>query len=111
MKAWMTMAVATAALAAGAAQASDVSWSVTIGSPRPAPRVIYTPPPVIYSPPPVVYTQAPVVYHPAPVVVQQVVQPVYRVPPGHAKHWKKHAYKHGYHHGYHQGYRHGRDDD
>jgi hypothetical protein len=97
MKAWMAMALATAALAAGAAQAGDVSWSVTIGSPRPTPQVVYAPPKVIYTP--------------APVVVQQVVQPVYRVPPGHAKHWKKHADKHGYHHGYHQGYRHGRDDD
>lgn len=83
MKAWMATATVAAALTAGAAQAGDVSWSVTIGSPRPAPRVIYTP--------------APVVYHPAPVVVQQVVQPVYRVPPGHAKKWHKHG--HRYQHG------------
>lgn len=109
MKAWMATATVAAALTAGAAQAGDVSWSVTIGSPRPAPRVIYTPPPVVYTPPPVVYTPAPVVYHPAPVVYS--VAPVYRVPPGHAKKWHKHAYKHGYQHGYYQGYRHGRDDD
>jgi hypothetical protein len=118
MKAWMTAAVAATALAAGAAQASDVSWTITVGSPRPAPRVIYAPPPVVYAPPPVVY-------QPAPVVVQRVYQPVYQpvyhaapvvyhMPPGHWKHGHKHAkhaYKHAYKHGYYQGYRHGRDDD
>jgi hypothetical protein len=106
MKAWMALAAAAAALTAGSAQAGDVSWSVTIGSPRPAPRVIYTPPPVIYTPPPVVYAPAPVVYQPA---YQQVVyaQPVHRIPPGHLKKWHKHGYKYGYAHGY----RHGRHDD
>ncbi|MBS7807158.1 hypothetical protein [Variovorax sp. PCZ-1] len=115
MKAWMTAVVATAALAAGAAQANDVSWTITVGSPRPAPRVIYAPPPVVYSP-------APVVYQPAPVVVQRVYQPVYQpvyqaapvvyhMPHGHWKHGHKHGWKHAYKHGYHQGYRHGRHDD
>jgi hypothetical protein len=100
MKAWMAAAVAATALAAGAAQAGDVSWTVTVGSPRPAPRVIYAPPPVVYAPPPVVYVPQPVVY-----------QPVYHVPPGHLKHWKKHGYRHGYGHAYAQGYRHGRHFD
>jgi hypothetical protein len=118
MKAWMAAAnlsiLAATALAAGAAQAGDVSWTVTVGSPRPAPRVIYAPPPVVYAPPQVVY-------HPAPVVYQRVYQPVYQpvvytqpgyyIPPGHAKHWKKHGRKHGYGYGYAQGYRHGKHDD
>lgn len=91
MKAQLAMAAITAASAAfasGAVQARDVSWSVTIGSPHPAPRVIYAPPPVIYTPAPVVYTPAPVVY-------QQVVyaQPVYRIPPGHLKKWHKHGHR------------------
>jgi hypothetical protein len=112
MKAWMgtaaMAAMAASVLTAGAAQAGDVSWTVTVGSPRPAPRVIYAPPPVIYAPPPVVYVPQPVVYQP---VYQPVVyaQPVYRIPPGHLKHWHKHGYKYGY--GYQQGYRHGRHDD
>ncbi len=102
MKVWMAAAVAATALASGAVLANDVSWTVTIGSPRPAPRVIYAPPPVVYSPPPVVY-------YPAPVVYQRVYQPLYQpvpvvyVHPGHAKHWKKHGYKHGYAHGYARG--------
>jgi hypothetical protein len=114
MKAWMTAAVAATALLAGAAQASDVSWTITVGSPRLAPRVIYTPPPVVYAPPPVVYQTAPV-------VVQRVYQPVvysqpvvYHMPSGHWKHGHKHAkhaYKHAYKNGYYHGYRHGRDDD
>lgn len=107
MKAWMTAAAAATVLAAGAAQAGDVSWTVTVGSPRPAPRVIYAPPPVIYQPPPVAYYP---VYQPVPVVYQ----PVYAVPPGHWKHGDKHAkkaYKHAYKHGYYGGYRHGGHDD
>lgn len=114
MKAWMTAAAAAMTLTTGAAQANDVSWSVTIGSPRPAPRVIYAPPPVVYAPP--------VVYQPAPVVVHRVYQPVYQpvyqaapvvyhMPPGHWKHGHKHGWKHAYRHGYHQGYRHGRHDN
>jgi hypothetical protein len=88
MKAWIAVA-AVAALTMNAAQAGDVSWTVTVGSPQP--RVIYTPPPVIYSPPPVVY-------HPAPVVYSQAA-PVYYVPPGHAKKWHKHQHRYAYHPG------------
>ena len=109
MKAWMTAAAAAIALTTGAAQANDVSWTITVGSPRPAPRVIYAPPPVIYQPPPVVYHPAPVVYQPVyqPVVYAQPVQYVQRIPPGHLKKWHKHGYKYGYGHGY----RHGRYED
>jgi hypothetical protein len=121
MKAWIASAAMAATLAAGAAQAGDVSWSVTVGSPRPAPHVIYAPPPVVYAPPPVVYHPAPVVYRPAPVMLApppmmrlpppmmlaqppmmyapmpaRVVYgpPVYHMPPGHAKHWKKDGHRH-----------------
>jgi hypothetical protein len=108
MKAWMAAAnlsiFAATALTAGAAQAGDVSWTVTVGSPRPAPRVIYAPPPVVYAPPQVVYAPPPVVYYPAPAVYQPVPV-VYHVPPGHWKHRYKHA-KHAYKHGYYHGYRH-----
>ncbi len=92
MKAWMASAAMAATLAAGAAQAGDVSWTVTVGSPRPVPRVIYAPPPVVYAPPPVVYHPAPVVYQP---VYQPVVyaQPVYAIPPGHLKKWHKHGHR------------------
>jgi hypothetical protein len=88
MKARMAMAVGLLGLFAGAAQAADVSWSVTIGSPRPAPKVIYSPPPVVYTPAPVVYAPAPVVYA-APTVVH--------VPPGHLKKWHKHAHRYPHH--------------
>jgi hypothetical protein len=114
MKAWIAAAAFAAAWVASAAQASDVSWTITVGSPRPAPRVIYAPPPVIYQPPPVayypVYQPAPVVHQPA---YQQVVyaQPVHGMPPGHMKKWKKHGDKHGYGDAYRQGYRHGHQDD
>jgi hypothetical protein len=116
MKAWMAAASVTVfaatAMATGAAQAGDVSWSVTVGSPRPAPRVIYAPPPVVqmppavvYTPPPVVYAPAPVVYRPAPVMYPPVMYPpvmrppvpmvysappMYRMPPGHLKRLHQH---------------------
>ncbi len=108
MKAWMTAAALASIMAAGTAQAGDVSWTVTIGSPRhtlPEPRVIYTPVPVIYTPVPVIYQ---------PVVL---TQPAYRIPPGHMKKWHKHSYKYGHKHDHddgprgHRGDRHGRDDD
>jgi hypothetical protein len=97
MKAWMAAAAAVITLASGAAHAGDVNWTVTVGSARPAPRVIYAPPAVVYHPVPVVYQP---VYQPVPVVYSAA--PVYRVVPhGHAKHWRKHAYHQGYRHGHH----------
>ncbi len=108
MKAWIVAAATGLVLAAGAAQARDVTWSVTVGSPQPVfapPRVIYAPPPVVYHPAPVVYAPPPVVYRAVPVVYQPV--PVYYGPPGHAKHWhKKHHRHHGWEgRGYEYGYR------
>lgn len=85
MKAWMAMATAVAVWMAGAAHASDVSWSVTIGS-----NGHHRSPPV-HRAPPVAYP-APVVVSPAPVLVQAspvVLYPGYVVvPPGHVKRWK-----------------------
>jgi hypothetical protein len=78
-------------LAATAANASDVGFSVSIGQPGFYMNIGNFPPPVVYA--------HPVVVRPAPVVVNR---PVYyaHVPPGHAKH--------GYrdHHGYPVYYRH-----
>jgi hypothetical protein len=95
MKAWIAAASAVMALAAGSATAGDVSWTVTVGSPRPAPRVIYAPPLVVYAPPQVVYQP----------VYQSVVyaQPAYAIPPGHWKHRHQHGWKHAYKHGYYPG--------
>ncbi len=73
-------------LLAASAQATDVGVSISVGQPgfygridignAPRPELIYTQP-VIIAPPP-----------------QAVEAPIYlRVPPGHAKHWKKHCHE------------------
>jgi hypothetical protein len=82
-----SLAVAASLLAAGAAQASNVHWSIGINlppvgtvvsnAPVYAPAPVYVPapvyaPPVVYTPAPVVYRPAPVVYRPAPVVYRPV---------------------------------------
>jgi hypothetical protein len=113
-KGWMRASALFGLVFAGSsvpmmAQASDVRWSVTIGSPgyhRPPPAVVYAPPPVVYHqapqvvyPAPYVVYQAPVVVHPRPVVSH----PGYIVvaPPGHHdRRWKKHHWKNGYGPGY-----------
>lgn len=79
-------ALAGLALAAGAAQARDVYWSVGVqaapgvvvgvGNHRP---VVVAPAPVYVQPVPVYVQPAPVYVHPAPVYVQP--QPQYIVPP------------------------------
>ena len=76
----------TALLASGAARATDVGVSVSVGDSGFYGRIdVGTQP----KPPPVVYSQ-PVIVETTPVAVQQA--PVYlRVPPGHAKHWRKHC--------------------
>jgi hypothetical protein len=76
----------TALLAGGAARATDVGVSVSVGDSGFYGRIdVGTMP----KPPPVVYSQ-PVIVETTPVAVQQA--PVYlRVPPGHAKHWRKHC--------------------
>jgi hypothetical protein len=76
----------TALLASGAARATDVGVSVSVGDSGFYGRIdVGTMP----KPPPVVYSQ-PVLVETTPVVVER--PPVYlRVPPGHAKHWRKHC--------------------
>lgn len=55
---------------------ADLSWSLSIGSPR-----VYSPPPVVYAPPPVVYVQPePVYVRPRPVYVQPVPVVTYSQP-------------------------------
>jgi hypothetical protein len=108
-----TKLIAACALLAAAtvsfnAAASDVRWTVTIGSPFPAaypvvmqpayyppvvvqqPQVVYQPP-VVYSQPQVVYTQPQVVYTQPQVVYTQprvvyAPQQVVYVQPGHGRH-------------------------
>ncbi|OWW22054.1 hypothetical protein [Noviherbaspirillum denitrificans] len=93
------IAVAAVVLAAPMAGASDVDWSVTVGSGYPAARVYTPPPPVVYVQPEPVYVRPrPVYVQPRPVYVQPatVVQygpPAYYVEPGRPhkhkhKHWK-----------------------
>jgi hypothetical protein len=105
------IAAGVLALAAPLASASDVSWSVSVGSSYPAPRVYAPPPPVVYVQPQPVYVQpAPVYVRPRPVYVQPaaVVQygPTYYVEEGrHRKHkhrhWKhRHDHGHDYRYGY-----------
>ena len=80
-----TFLCAAALAAAASAQATDVGVSVTVSQPGVYGRIDigHTPPPVIY-PQPVIIAQP----------VRVVPQPVYmRVPPGHAKNWRKHCHK------------------
>ena len=81
------LATASTALATAPARAADVGVSVSVGQPGfygridignfPQPQVIYPRPVVI-----------------RPVQVAVVPQPIYlRVPPGHAKNWRKHCQK------------------
>lgn len=80
------VAAATAGLSVPAA-ATDVGVSISVGEPGFYGRIDiggYPPPPVIYR---------------RPVIIERVTverPPIYlRVPPGHAKHWRKHCYKYG----------------
>ena len=76
-----------AALAAAPVFGADVNVSVTVGDPRFYGRIDV----VGYPQPQLVYPE-PVIIQPAPAGV--VVQPIYvRVPPGHAKDWKKQCKK------------------
>lgn len=116
----LTAATLLAAALPSMANASDVRWSITVGSSRPAP--VYAPPPVVYVQPQPVYVQPqpvyvqpqPVYVTPHPVYVQPhtvyvqpgtvvVGQPVYVYEPHHRKgkhrHWK-HRRDHREHHDY-----------
>jgi len=79
--------IGAALLAAGSANATDVGVSVSVGDSGFYGRIDVgntAPPPVVY--------QQPVVVQPPPVTVAVERPPIYlRVPPGHAKHWKKHC--------------------
>ncbi len=77
-----------AVLSTGSVRAADVGVSVSVGDSGFYGRIdVGTMP----RPPPVIYSQ-PVLVQPAPVVVER--EPIYlRVPPGHAKKWKKHCHK------------------
>jgi hypothetical protein len=77
-------ALASLALAQGAAAAVDVGVGITIREPGVYGRIE-----IGSAPPPVLYPQ-PVIYAPQRVVVRE--QPMYLyVPPGHAKNWGKHC--------------------
>ena len=82
-----SLALAILAVAAMPALAADVAVSVTVGDPRFYGRIDV----VGYPQPQLVYPE-PMIVQPAPAGV--VVQPVYvRVPPGHAKDWRKQCKK------------------
>ncbi|MFN6995165.1 MAG: hypothetical protein ACK4PH_13290 [Aquincola tertiaricarbonis] len=103
-------------LAAGAAQARDVYWSVGINAPvagvgvgtviSNAPHYGYhaAPPAYVQVPAYPVYQPAPVVYAPVPVVRYRPVPPPHYVvvPQGYG-----HPYHHGHRHGKKHGHRHG----
>lgn len=106
-KSWIVgLATASLALAAGAAHAGGVNWSIGINLP-PVGTVISSGPqyPVypaypVYAPPPVVYRPAPVYYAPPPVVYRPA--PVYYGPPAVVveRRWRG-----GWEHGHHGGWR------
>ncbi|HYD78685.1 MAG TPA: virulence factor [Paucimonas sp.] len=99
--------IAGAALLAGAPAAfahdrANVSWSITVGTPQPAP--VYIPPPeVVYSPPPRVYVYPqPVYVRPAPIVEYRTYYPQPRyVEEVRHKRWHHHK-RHHYHHHHHR---------
>lgn len=85
-----TLVILTALLAASLpAFASDVGVSITVGQPGFYGRID-----IGDYPQPVLIYPRPVVVQPVPDVV--VGEPIYlRVPPGHARHWRKHCHEYG----------------
>lgn len=98
----------SAALAAPAAHADSVYWSLNVGAPGivtsvsnayPAPPVVYSPPPVYYPPPPAlppVYfapPPRPVVYGYGPAYAPLYVRPGYRY-----RHWERAHWRHDHDH-------------
>lgn len=76
----------------------EVSWSISVGSPYPAPQV-YAPPPVVYvTPQPVYVRPRPVYVQPATVV--QYGPPMYVEEGRHHKHKHKHWKHHRQHRHY-----------
>lgn len=92
----LAAAAIVAIVVAPSAMASDVSWSVSVGSVGP----VYAPPPVVYVQPQPVYVQPrPVYVRPAPVIVEPAAVVRYEQPyyveeyrgRGHDYgHWKHH---------------------
>jgi hypothetical protein len=82
--------ITAVALFGASARAADVGVSVSVGDSGFYGRIdIGTVP----NPPAVVY-RSPVVVEPAPTMVSVERPPIYlRVPPGHAKHWRKHCHE------------------
>ena len=81
------LALLLLATAAAPVLAADVAVSITVGDPR-----FYGPIDIVGFPRPQLVYPEPVLVQPAPAGV--VVEPIYaRVPPGHAKDWRKHCRK------------------
>lgn len=74
----------------------DVNWSISVGSPYPAPAVV-APPPVIYVQPQPVYVRPrPIYVQPAAVVQYGPTYYVEEVRPPRGKPWKRHHHHHHY---------------
>lgn len=91
----LCLSFAFAALAMSAQAGTDVGVSISVNQPGVYGRIdigsVGVQPVLVYPHPVVIYPRPVVVAAP---VVQVVQQPVYlRVPPGHAKNWRKHCYK------------------
>lgn len=85
-------AAASLAIAAPLAGAGDVSWSVSVGTPYPAPQVYAPPPVMVIQPQPVYVRPQPVYVQPAAVV--QYGAPYYVE----EARFKKHGHGHWKHH-------------
>lgn len=95
--------------------ASNVDWSVTVGSQQPiySPPVVYSAPQPVYVRPAPVYVQpSPVYARPAPVVVHSGAYVQYGAPvvvqhSGYGHHYYDRGHRHGHGHGHGHGHRHG----
>jgi hypothetical protein len=99
IRAIATITLTLAAPLAIAGGQPDVNWSISVGSPYPAPQVYAPPPTVVYVQPQPVYVRPrPVYVQPATVV--QYGQPYYYVEEGRHNRMKRHHWKHQHRHGY-----------
>lgn len=91
----LCLSLAFTALAVSAQAGTDVGVSISVNQPGVYGRIdigsVGVQPVLVYPRPLVIYPRPVVVAAP---MVQVVQQPVYlRVPPGHAKNWRKHCYR------------------